>query len=110
MSATTFEEAKCCPKCKEPGEDRKTESVPNKPGVTLHWIYCATARCKWFDTPWAVQVNKDGSIPPETNHTGKPKIYQGFEGHDQMANQILIAAENDRLASLEKHSEIKRRR
>jgi hypothetical protein len=90
-SRTTFEEAKLCPKCGLPGEDRlsKSAKAPGlKPGTTIHHIYCTSQTCPWYNTCWMVQVNPDGSVPPPSNHKGEKKIYAGFEGHDDLAKQI----------------------
>jgi hypothetical protein len=108
MSATTFEEAKKCPRCATPGEDRKTQSAAIR-GATVHHIYCVNENCKWYNTPWLVQVNADGSIPPPTNHKGKDKVYVGFEDHDGLAKQLVDAIKRDDAASVEKGSEIRRR-
>lgn len=54
----------------------------------VHLVYCENDLCPWYDTCWMVQVNADGSVPPPTDHTGAPKIYERFEGHDQVAEQI----------------------
>jgi sulfatase maturation enzyme AslB (radical SAM superfamily) len=86
---TTFEEASRCPKCKQPGKDVKTIRLPNNTkiprGSTVH-----TIRCENCDFGvWLVQVNADGSVPPPQDHTGKPKQYVGFEGHDQQARDIM---------------------
>lgn len=62
--ATTFEEAKLCPKCEIPGEDVSTVPVPGRPGTTVHTIFCRNEACTWNNTNWIVQVNPDGSIPP----------------------------------------------
>lgn len=85
-----FEEAKLCPKCGKPGEDRKSTPAPNMPrGTTLHFIYCMTELCPWFDTCWMVQVNVDGTIPEKKDHTFTKKEYVGFEGHDQRAMALI---------------------
>jgi C4-type Zn-finger protein len=86
---TTFEEASRCPKCKQPGKDVKTIRLPNNTkipkGSTVH-----TIRCENCDFGvWLVQVNADGSVPPPSDHTGKPKQYVGFEGHDQQARDLM---------------------
>lgn len=107
----TFEDLKRCPKCKQPGEEVKSRPAPNMPkGTTLKDIYCRNEKCEWLDTPWFVQVNPDGSVPPPTDHTRREKLYVGFEGHDLMAAQLREAVERDNNASLEKGSEIRRRR
>ena len=88
---TTFEQAKLCPKCGMAGQERGQVPAPR----TLPWgtkilkVYCATTLCPWFNTPWFVQVNPDGTTPPPTNHTGKPKEYIGFEGHDELAMNLI---------------------
>lgn len=114
MEQTTFEEAKRCPKCQTPGEDRRQTRAPQGalPGAKIHHIYCTNNRCVWYDTPWMVQVNKDGSVPPPQDHRGRPKVYEGFEGHDQQARDIRRLLEAEKAASMGHggHYEIKRRR
>ena len=75
MPATTFEDAKHCPKCDMPGED-----VSSQPGrdsknrqVLLHMIFCRNDACPWFNTSWVVQVNSDGSIPQPYSQIGEKK-------------------------------------
>jgi len=29
---------------------------------------CRNEACRWFDSPWVIQVNPDGSVPPPTAH------------------------------------------
>lgn len=96
---STFEEAKRCPRCNQPGEDRKQIPAPGIPGAKVHTIYCVSQLCPWYDTPWLVQVNSDGSIPQPQDHTRTPKVYQGFETHDQLARDI------ERALSLQKQLE-----
>jgi hypothetical protein len=79
--STTFEEAKLCPKCRRPGDDRKTTMERNSRGrlVEVHLIYCTTKLCRWYNTSWVVQVNEDGSIPEAYTQLGDkkyPKISQ----------------------------------
>ena len=89
MTLTTFEEAKLCPKCGRTGEDRAQIPAPRDAklprGTKIHFIYCVTELCRWFNTPWQVQVNPDGSIPAPRNHSGEHKVYANIEGHDDMA-------------------------
>lgn len=95
MTLPTFEEARLCPRCNQPGEDRTTIPAPAaanlKRGTTIHMIYCTTKLCPWYDTCWNVQVNPDGSIPAPRNHKGEPKLYANIEGHDDLAAKIQEA-------------------
>lgn len=71
--ATTFEEAKQCPRCGKVGEDVKTSTQHDRRGnlVTVHYIYCRNILCIWLDTAWVIQVNADGSIPEPSAFRGK---------------------------------------
>lgn len=73
---TTFEEAKKCPKCKQPGQDRKTIKQRNSHGkpVETHLIYCVTQVCPWYDTPWQVTINPDGTIPEPYSQLGEKQF------------------------------------
>lgn len=110
MSQTTFEEAARCPKCKLPGNVRKSQPLPNKPGAKLHHIYCESKTCPWYNTCWMVQTNADGSVPPPQHHSGSPKVYVGFEGHDRLAAQLRAAMELDRKSTGEGGAEVRRGR
>lgn len=61
MPDTTFEKAKRCPRCSNPGE--VVSIHPTDRGGKVHVIFCRTAGCKWQDTSWLVEINRDGSIP-----------------------------------------------
>jgi hypothetical protein len=65
----------------------------------------------WYNTPYIVQVNPDGSIPQPRDHRGEQKVYEGFESHDALARDIRAALEADRVAQMghDGHYEIKRR-
>lgn len=103
-----FEEAKRCPKCGKPGNDRTMYPAPKVRGAMIHMIYCENKLCTWFDTCWMVQVNADGSIPPPQNHSREPKVYVGFENHDQMARDIRAQLEAQTKAETEgRHAEIR---
>lgn len=93
----TFEEACRCPNCGEPGEDRSQKLAPGMPvGTKIHMVYCVKTGCDWFNTPWMVQTNPDGTVPPPRDHRGEAKLYVGFENHDQLARDIKAAMELDR--------------
>lgn len=101
----TFEEAKICPKCDRPGQVRKVSPVPGMArGTKVHLVYCVTELCPWYNTPWTVQTNPDGSVPPPRNHTGEKKIYQGFEGHDEEARHLVDILKRNAAAETEDHS------
>lgn len=73
---TTFEEAKRCPKCDQPGEVVGDRSLRPAPGVTrgarLKIIHCRNSRCYWFNQVCrTIQVNPDGTIPEPTKHREK---------------------------------------
>lgn len=105
---TTMEEAKLCPKCGRTGEDRKTLQVRGMAkGTTVHLIYCVTELCRWFGTPWQVQVNPDGSVPAPKNHTGQPKLYANIEGHDDQAKQLIEQLKKNAQAETEPGTEIR---
>jgi hypothetical protein len=77
MTETTLEEAKRCPKCDEPGEHTNTK-LGNKNqtrGAKNYEFTCRNERCKWLDTPYYVQVNPDGSIPPAYIAKNQAKTY-----------------------------------
>ena len=93
MSDSTYEEAKRCPKCSQPGEVGPIYPAPEQArlpkGTTIHVVYCRNKLCTWFDTAWNVQVNPDGSVPPPKNHRGEPKLYAGVKDHDTLADRIV---------------------
>lgn len=70
---TTYEQATRCPKCKNPGQVIKKEQAgPELPyGTQRHVVQCRTEVCVWFATDWIVQVNPDGSVPPDQTEKHK---------------------------------------
>lgn len=107
MTDTTFEEAKRCPKCGQPGEDRNMRPAPKIRGAMIHIVYCVNKLCTWNETCWMVQVNSDGTVPPPSDHRGEPKTYVGFENHDQMARDIRANLESQRQAEMKGGHEIR---
>lgn len=71
---TTWEEAKRCPRCKNPGVEISRRPGPH--GSALHTIQCKTERCQWFNTTYIVQVMSDGSVANPTIDRDKsfPKL------------------------------------
>lgn len=96
---TTFEEAKKCPKCGQPGEDmgsRKVQSPNSGKMVEIHSIYCRTQLCTWFDTMWIVQVNEDGTVPQAYSQLGRkqyPKLSPEMESKVNDSIRAQLAAE-----------------
>lgn len=82
----TYEEAKRCPKCKEPGE--VTASKPAGLQGTLETVSCMNERCKWFETGWVIQVMPDGTIPVRAQN--QPKQFHSFTaGQEANAKAFL---------------------
>jgi hypothetical protein len=64
VTDTTFEEARRCPGCKEPGKEvsaRRPHDAPR--GTVVHVFTCENTRCPDEGDRWLVQTNPDGSIP-----------------------------------------------
>jgi hypothetical protein len=111
MADTTFEEARRCPKCAEPGQGpirKRPISVWNSdgtrrhgitPGAMLHEFMCKNERCRWFNTSWQVQINPDGTIPPPNAPT---------RARDRLRplDPALAATMKDRLQTLQEATEI----
>ena len=100
----TYEEATRCPKCEEPGNARS--KVPQGGGTTLHTVYCENTRCEWFNTPWLVQVNADGSVPAPRDHTGSAKVYKPNAGDEELARRVLEATMRDQDLSTQAGAEV----
>lgn len=94
--ATTFEEAKKCPKCNQPGEDKFTKPSIDRRGqrVELHFIFCRTVLCPWNDTNWVVQVNSDGSIPEAYNQLGPKNFPLASKETESRINDAIQAQLN----------------
>lgn len=75
----TFEIAKRCPRCEQPGQEVETRR--QRDGSKLHTFMCRNARCRWNNTTYVVQVNSDGSIPPPNTH--RPKTFPALPNRDQ---------------------------
>jgi len=64
LSDTTYEEARRCPRCENPGLE--VSSVRRREGGKLTTFECRNPPCRWYNTPYVVQINADGSIPEAT--------------------------------------------
>ena len=106
MANGTWDEARRCPKCDLAGEEQRgSTKIVAQPGVTrgarLIQFICRNSRCKWYNTPWEVQVNPDGSIPdPDAPRREKsmPVLTPAqIEQHRQRALEIQrIATQGNR--------------
>ena len=92
MTHTTYEEAKLCPKCEQPGEKTKEEAARRVPGARLHTIYCRNPQCKWYNTPYIIQVNPDGTIPRPDAHRSRlvPGLPERSDADVERANAALL--------------------
>lgn len=99
MADTTYEEAARCPRCEQPGQEVAAGTHQMKGGSELRTIYCRNPRCSWCDTPWVVQVNPDGTVPPPT--VDRQKSFQKLpdrtdavqESMQRLYNQTLTGGE-----------------
>lgn len=64
MTETKYEEAKRCPKCKNPGRHSSTTRVKSQ-GVwcKVETYTCERELCLGYGLGWVVQVMPDGTIP-----------------------------------------------
>lgn len=79
MTDTSFDEARRCPRCDEPG--RGIRDFPGPGGSRFHSIMCLNQRCRWHNTTYLIQVNPDGTIPPPT--TDRDKNFPALPARDQ---------------------------
>lgn len=82
MTSITFEEARRCPKCDQPGQvqEKEERTIVANDGkrATVRVVRCMNKRCRWFDTDWIIQVNDDGTVPVREGH--QPKAYPSLPG------------------------------
>jgi len=111
----TFEVAKRCPTCSQPGQEYLTQPAPAAAGLPrgtkIVHIRCEHTLCPDYAGVWLVQVNPDGSVPEPKNHTGEPKIYAGFEHDDAAAENVrqMLAVELELSKRRDGHGEIRGR-
>jgi hypothetical protein len=74
VADSTFDEARRCPKCDVLGADESQRPGPH--GSRLHVIRCRSPRCKWYNTTYIVQVDRDGTVAKPDSDRQKffPKI------------------------------------
>lgn len=80
MSDTTFEAAKRCPKCQEPGHQRHVERL--RDGGKVFGLECKNQVCPWYDTGWVVQVDKDGEIPDRMDKPRAPTVHANISDEE----------------------------
>jgi hypothetical protein len=93
---TTFEEARLCPKCGQPGKDMGAKPARRR-GVMVHTIMCdGSDLCPWKNTRWLVQVNEDGTVPDAYSQVGGKQFPTASPETETRINEALarqIAAE-----------------
>lgn len=95
MTETTYEEARRCSKCQQPGEKAGEERAHGvTPGAKLHKFVCMNERCVWYGQVCRlVQVNPDGTIPPPIVKRDKqyPTIPDlSKQVNDRLAEQLRL--------------------
>lgn len=98
MPRTTYEEAKVCLSCREPGEEGGTIMIrPDRfsPSVEVVQIFCRNSRCVEHNkVAVLIQRNPDGSIPePTMDPITKYKPLEGDLEHRRQ--QIIQSAEEE---------------
>jgi hypothetical protein len=73
MDDTTYEEAKRCPRCEQPGKVMGIHMNHPRPGAKVETYECVNELCVTYKQRWLVQINFDGTIP--TRQKG-PKEFQ----------------------------------
>jgi hypothetical protein len=94
---TTLEEASRCPRCENPGRYDGEKLSRSIRGAKIKTFTCENKRCRWYDTPWTVQVNSDGTIPPAL--LNRPKQFAALpddKGRTVENLEAQLAAEQGR--------------
>src|SRR5712671_2064346 len=91
MTDTTFEQAKRCPSCKEPGKEVGLQHPQGlSRGAKVHVFVCENAdRCEYAGDRWLVQTNPDGSIP--TPGRKEPKTFE----RPGQSTTVMVAARQE---------------
>jgi hypothetical protein len=101
MSDTSFDEARRCPTCQQPGlaVGQRPADSSNRRAGTLHIFRCANERCAKHDRDWIIQVRPDGTIPEPTlnreksfnidRNTARERIAKARAGVDSLVRQSL---------------------
>lgn len=97
MATVTFEEAKRCPKCDQPGDEQTNEARRNTTnGNMIHVIRCQNERCSWFDTDWVVEVQSDGTVPVREGR--QQKSFPAYPGMttERAEAEVIAIKDNER--------------
>jgi hypothetical protein len=120
----TYEEAKRCPICGEPGVLKGVQLPPADSvaqrqygiprGAKVETYHCVNERCRWNGTGWAVQVNPDGSIPDRTKALAKDKDFPALPGWlresaEQQVRDLRAMAAEEEAAQLKRAEQQKER-
>jgi hypothetical protein len=98
MTESTFETAKRCPRCQQPGRQNSIQPAPERHMGNIHIYSCANDRCDRAGRTWIIQVRPDGSIPEPTMHRDKSfpmdgnsaeRIARSRARMDEIQNQSL---------------------
>lgn len=98
MATVTFEEAKRCPKCDNPGELMSTRNVRDNEGrpAKVHILRCQNNRCRWFETDWVVQQLEDGTVPVREGMEQKTFPKMPGMTQEKAAEQIKEISDEER--------------
>src|ERR1700683_4425540 len=69
MADTSWEEAKRCPKCQQPGVEINsisTRSPRTGALARVHTLQCENDLCLWYQTRWIVQTVEGEVVQPRT--------------------------------------------
>ncbi len=85
MAEVTYEDAKRCPECGQPGKVASTQH--RRDGNRIELIECGNMLCPWYTEQWAVQIRPDGTIPVRNP---KDKIFQPVSPDRQAFGQRIV--------------------
>lgn len=101
----TWEEASRCPKCGNVGRE-DGQMATQRRGTNVVKLTCENPLCKWFETPWFVQINPDGSIPDPESVLNSPKQFVVPTSASEADALIRAANEQGEAAYRIQHGEI----
>lgn len=86
MAEPTYEEAKRCPRCEQPGAENGSRPAPERHMGRLQIFKCLNERCARFEGIWIVQIRPDGSIPePTINREKNYPVMGGMSTKERIA-------------------------